>query len=727
MAKIFISYSRRDEAFARKLVEWLIKRNVEVWIDIEGIHAGVKWSAAIQEGLDACDIMIVLVSPSGTSSLNVEDEWQYYIDKNKPVIPLILNPTEIPYQLRRYQYIDFSDRNNFKEALNQLKGNIKRSTREVRKLKTSEITGIDNPKITVTDSDDLWAERKIKTWQIGLLVSIIFIIIVVIAINIIPKSDQSTELVVSDIPPPPPLGTPGVVQFVNDTRNSLAERPVGNEHFVLSEYDYMVENIRITSTDGTLLTLFQGDAFTVLEPSSLITYLFFKDTEQALDITLTLGEVFVDSGDFPGVRIYTPNNNATFTVQGSKVSTNAEPDENIITYACFEGDCLIHDTLDNRVILPTGTQLQIIGDANNLLMVSELPIINIPSTKYEHWNRLCANCLEHLIPSTEIAMNAVILTPTATITATLTPTATQTSLPTETSTLNPTPTATNTSTPISIDTLEPSTSTPTMTPDTITLISTLSPPLNYDGLWLIKFDDTSFEQLISSDGTCAAIAPVLIPELGNMFQFPADYIEANISSTSGQLQFVSAIPATIMPQTLSLISTNQYQGAVNLLPDLPALLNMSVTANLTMTFGSTDRVDFNYVVSENAIGCVNGTVTGHGYHVQSGQMTTWQITELPETLSDPCSLNPIISQYSAELQRTSAQVAIGRMTTPNGMQYVLFQAIPDTSAYLATITTLTGTLTYHLDFRPDNTVLLTSRLINQSCTRSVSAEGLPMN
>ena len=49
--KIFVSYSRHDEAFARKIAVWLAKTlNMGVWIDIDDIQPGVKWSAAIQDG-----------------------------------------------------------------------------------------------------------------------------------------------------------------------------------------------------------------------------------------------------------------------------------------------------------------------------------------------------------------------------------------------------------------------------------------------------------------------------------------------------------------------------------------------------------------------------------------------------------------------------------------------------------------------------------------------------
>lgn len=126
MARLFISYSRRDEAFARLLAEALSGLGIEVWIDIEDIPVGMKWSSAIQGGLDVCDALIVIVSPYSVSSRNVEDEWQYYLDQSKPVIPVIFKSAKMHFQLNRIQYVDF-DTQDFESAFNQLQIELKKT------------------------------------------------------------------------------------------------------------------------------------------------------------------------------------------------------------------------------------------------------------------------------------------------------------------------------------------------------------------------------------------------------------------------------------------------------------------------------------------------------------------------------------------------------------------------------------------------------------------------
>jgi hypothetical protein len=105
--QIFISYSRRDEDFVRRLAQALAKSGLDVWMDLEDIEVGSKWSTAIQRGLDNSNVMLVVLSPASMASTNVEDEFTYYLDHHKPIIPILLEPTKVHFQLGRLQYIDF--------------------------------------------------------------------------------------------------------------------------------------------------------------------------------------------------------------------------------------------------------------------------------------------------------------------------------------------------------------------------------------------------------------------------------------------------------------------------------------------------------------------------------------------------------------------------------------------------------------------------------------------
>lgn len=104
---IFISYSRNDAEFARRLALSLAAAQTDVWMDVEDIPAGMKWSTAVQQGLLLADVMVVVISPSAMQSRHVEDEWQYFLDMNKPVIPLMWHPAALHFQLARIQRVNF--------------------------------------------------------------------------------------------------------------------------------------------------------------------------------------------------------------------------------------------------------------------------------------------------------------------------------------------------------------------------------------------------------------------------------------------------------------------------------------------------------------------------------------------------------------------------------------------------------------------------------------------
>ncbi|MBZ0276565.1 MAG: TIR domain-containing protein [Anaerolineae bacterium] len=108
---VFTSYSRRDEAFVAKLVDDLrqdlTQSNVTIWLDKE-IPPGSKWDREVQDALERSTAMLLILSPHAIESDNVSDEWNYYLEKRKTIIPIVRHDCEIPFRLRRLQYIDLT-------------------------------------------------------------------------------------------------------------------------------------------------------------------------------------------------------------------------------------------------------------------------------------------------------------------------------------------------------------------------------------------------------------------------------------------------------------------------------------------------------------------------------------------------------------------------------------------------------------------------------------------
>ncbi|MCA9908548.1 MAG: toll/interleukin-1 receptor domain-containing protein, partial [Anaerolineae bacterium] len=113
MAHIFISYSRRDTDYARKLAESLRDHGFDIWFD-EHIEYGANWEMAIFRAIDACAVLVVLMSPDSAASEWVQREVAYAERRKKPIYPLLLEGEEFP-RFVLTQYVDVTSHDLPKE------------------------------------------------------------------------------------------------------------------------------------------------------------------------------------------------------------------------------------------------------------------------------------------------------------------------------------------------------------------------------------------------------------------------------------------------------------------------------------------------------------------------------------------------------------------------------------------------------------------------------------
>jgi hypothetical protein len=106
--KYFFSYSRKDTKFILKLAQELRDVGVNLWLDQLDILGGQHWDRAVEEALKTCHGMIVGLSPEAVASNNVMDEVSYALEEGRQVVPVLLRPCEMPFRLRRLQFIDFT-------------------------------------------------------------------------------------------------------------------------------------------------------------------------------------------------------------------------------------------------------------------------------------------------------------------------------------------------------------------------------------------------------------------------------------------------------------------------------------------------------------------------------------------------------------------------------------------------------------------------------------------
>jgi hypothetical protein len=108
MCSVFLSYARRDSEFALKLIRDLGSLGVAVWMDDHDVPGGSRWDEAIPDAVTGCSALLVVLSPESVKSHNVLDEVGLALDQGKRVLPVLFETCDIPFRLRRIQYIDCS-------------------------------------------------------------------------------------------------------------------------------------------------------------------------------------------------------------------------------------------------------------------------------------------------------------------------------------------------------------------------------------------------------------------------------------------------------------------------------------------------------------------------------------------------------------------------------------------------------------------------------------------
>jgi WD40 repeat protein len=96
MADVFISYSRKDVEFARRLANELTKTDRDVWIDWEDIPRAADWLNEIYTGIESADTFVFIVSPNSLRSEVCNYELGHARSQNKRVIPVIYETIDEP-------------------------------------------------------------------------------------------------------------------------------------------------------------------------------------------------------------------------------------------------------------------------------------------------------------------------------------------------------------------------------------------------------------------------------------------------------------------------------------------------------------------------------------------------------------------------------------------------------------------------------------------------------
>jgi hypothetical protein len=118
--QIFVSYTRDDEVFVKRLVDDLSQSGANVWLDIRNARPGRHWTRSIEQALSESSMMIVVLSPAALESSHVAVEWQAYLEAYRPVVPAMIRPCDPPGPLRTRRPVDFTREASYHRAFHEL-------------------------------------------------------------------------------------------------------------------------------------------------------------------------------------------------------------------------------------------------------------------------------------------------------------------------------------------------------------------------------------------------------------------------------------------------------------------------------------------------------------------------------------------------------------------------------------------------------------------------------
>ena len=122
-AKIFISYSRKDMAFADRLEPALKARGFEVLIDRAEIYAFEDWWQRIEALITKTDTVVFVLSPDAVASEVALKEVAFAASLNKRFAPIVVRQVDdkvVPETLRRLNFIFFDDATRLDDSMERL-------------------------------------------------------------------------------------------------------------------------------------------------------------------------------------------------------------------------------------------------------------------------------------------------------------------------------------------------------------------------------------------------------------------------------------------------------------------------------------------------------------------------------------------------------------------------------------------------------------------------------
>jgi WD40 repeat protein len=174
---LFISYSRRDGAFVKRLHGVLAEKGRDVWVDWEDIPPAWEWRDELQTGLEQSNTLVFVISPESLSSRECSVELERALEFGKRIVPVVVRDPDggdVPEPLASRNWIFIREgQDDFEAGVQALESAldtdadwVRNHTRLLHRAGEWERSGRDRSRL-LRGTDLREAETGLSEWREG--------------------------------------------------------------------------------------------------------------------------------------------------------------------------------------------------------------------------------------------------------------------------------------------------------------------------------------------------------------------------------------------------------------------------------------------------------------------------------------------------------------------------------------------------------------------------------
>ncbi|MGP0031281.1 MAG: toll/interleukin-1 receptor domain-containing protein [Acidimicrobiales bacterium] len=123
MTDVFVSYSRHDTDFVRRIAASMEERGKTVWLDTEGIADTEVFPQAIRRAIEGADALLFVITPASASSAFCEQEVAYARTLEKRIVPVLhraVPDSGLPEEIRDRNWIPFTEGDDYSTSVERV-------------------------------------------------------------------------------------------------------------------------------------------------------------------------------------------------------------------------------------------------------------------------------------------------------------------------------------------------------------------------------------------------------------------------------------------------------------------------------------------------------------------------------------------------------------------------------------------------------------------------------